>query len=158
MGGKSADCSLSGFDVTAAIVQCKRVSSAHDACFWRERQHHILRTLSPSKQLCQHNEDNHAMASQGFIYGVAAAITFGIQVLGFAVAVALRTEVFYDVRFFTDVVVSLFPFPYVMNLNLTILLSHYTCRERFLVVQITSSWHHFPYRAAAVRRTTHVKY
>ena len=37
------------------------------------------------------------MTSQGFIYGVAAAITVGIQCLGFSVAYALRTEVFYDV-------------------------------------------------------------
>ena len=37
------------------------------------------------------------MASQGFIYGMAAAITAGIQTLGFAAACVLKTEVFYDV-------------------------------------------------------------
>ena len=40
------------------------------------------------------------MASQSFIYGVAAAITFGIQSLGFAAAYTFRTEVFYDVSKF----------------------------------------------------------
>jgi hypothetical protein len=37
------------------------------------------------------------MPTQGFIYGIAAAITLGIQCLGFSAAYALRTEVFYDV-------------------------------------------------------------
>jgi hypothetical protein len=38
-----------------------------------------------------------SMTSQGFVYGIAAAITIGIQCLGFSAAYALRTEVFYDV-------------------------------------------------------------
>eukprot|EP00956_Cyclotella_meneghiniana_P014914 scaffold22587_cov70-Cyclotella_meneghiniana.AAC.11 len=33
------------------------------------------------------------MASQGFIYGMAAAITAGIQTLGFAAACVLKTEI-----------------------------------------------------------------
>jgi steroid 5-alpha reductase family enzyme len=37
------------------------------------------------------------MAGQGFIYGIAAAITCGIQVLGFVAAYALKTETFYDI-------------------------------------------------------------
>jgi steroid 5-alpha reductase family enzyme len=36
------------------------------------------------------------MVGQRFIYGIAAAITFGIQLIGFIVAYALRTETFYD--------------------------------------------------------------
>lgn len=35
--------------------------------------------------------------SQGFVYGTCVAITFGIQLSGFAVAFALQTETFYDI-------------------------------------------------------------
>lgn len=37
------------------------------------------------------------MVSQGTIYGISTAITFGIQVSGFLAAYALRTETFYDI-------------------------------------------------------------
>ena len=37
------------------------------------------------------------MTTQGFIYGISVAITFGIQTLGFIVAYTLRTETFYDI-------------------------------------------------------------
>jgi hypothetical protein len=43
------------------------------------------------------NFQDVVMPTQGFIYGIAAAITLGIQCLGFSAAYALRTEVFYDV-------------------------------------------------------------
>lgn len=37
------------------------------------------------------------MAGQGFVYGIAAAITCAIQLTGYAVAYSLKTETFYDI-------------------------------------------------------------
>ncbi|KAL3785138.1 hypothetical protein HJC23_013297 [Cyclotella cryptica] len=36
------------------------------------------------------------MSSQYFVFGIAAAITIGVQSIGFTLAYALRTEIFYD--------------------------------------------------------------
>ncbi|KAL3793338.1 hypothetical protein HJC23_003848 [Cyclotella cryptica] len=37
------------------------------------------------------------MSSQYFVFGIAAAITIGVQSIGFTLAYALRTEIFYDI-------------------------------------------------------------
>mmetsp|Transcript_12543 Transcript_12543/g.19322 ORF Transcript_12543/g.19322 Transcript_12543/m.19322 type:complete len:318 (+) Transcript_12543:180-1133(+) len=37
------------------------------------------------------------MSGQGFVYGIAAAITCAIQLTGYAVAYSLKTETFYDI-------------------------------------------------------------
>jgi steroid 5-alpha reductase family enzyme len=60
-------------------------------------RHNKHRRYFTSPPTTQRRTNSRIMTTQGFIYGISVAITFGIQTLGFIVAYTLRTETFYDI-------------------------------------------------------------
>lgn len=82
-------CQRSSHEHPFSFTAVKIVTSVVFPCLQR-----ITMTVSPQNKALFHTT---TMTSQGFVYGTSVAITYGIQLSGFAVAFAKQTEKFYDI-------------------------------------------------------------